>query len=62
MGDFNSLHVTIYQKLVFNCLNPFTNISGYLDYLILPPPDFSDLHPPPPLVLRTQHFQGIVFI
>ena len=46
MGDFNSLHVGIYQKLVFNCLNPFTNISGYLDYIILPPPDFSDFHPP----------------
>ena len=30
-GDFTSSTVAFYQKLVSNFLNPFTNISGYLD-------------------------------
>ena len=30
-GNFTSLPVAIYQKCIFNCLNPFTNIWGYLN-------------------------------
>ena len=30
-GDFASSPVAIYQKLILNCLNLFTNISGYLN-------------------------------
>ena len=30
-GDFTSLTMAIYQKSVFYFLNPFTNISGYLN-------------------------------
>ena len=29
-GDFTSSTVAFYQKLIFDFLNPFTNISGYL--------------------------------
>ena len=29
-GDFTSSTVTFYQKSIFDFLNPFTNISGYL--------------------------------
>ena len=28
MGDFTSSPIAMYQKSIFNCLNPFTNISG----------------------------------
>ena len=30
-GYFTRSPVTIYQKSIFNCLNPFTNISGNLN-------------------------------
>ena len=31
-GDFANLPIAIYQKSIFNCLNPFKNISGYKNY------------------------------
>ena len=31
-GDFTSSTVAFYQKLIFDSLNPFTNISGYLNW------------------------------
>ena len=33
-GDFTSSTVAFYQKSIFNLLNPFTNISGYLNRFI----------------------------
>ena len=30
-GDFNSSTVAFYQKSIFDFLNPFTNMSGYLN-------------------------------